>query len=412
MNKHYIIIVINYLVWYMSKSLRKISITIILALLFICILFFALNFVNSTQYTGQTIADSYNISVGQSIFDGESILGQKDPVEVPLISHFEFLLHQVQALDIQGLVMSLSTGVVPFDFSTVSAEGIDSYGNAKDIDGPGYVTLEGDKLAVKGPDNYVWAYSVPSKVLTKTAKGVDVVEDGKVVKSIPVDQIKNIEYSNDYYNNDTIVSWYNYDAAEGSNFTLEKGMAGFSDGRSNISSSDVPLIFGQDVVDYASEYPTGSPILLYSGNYTEQAGEAYSTTLDSHPEYGDEIRETNARQFCDAWNGTVIPPKSTSSGKDYVYFESANDASAPGGSAAHGVCPPARALRGAVTAEGFDLPVGVTWDENAVQFGYNPAQDITVTNKHDYPVKINMWTEGEGTGMTIYCQIVRYIPNK
>ena len=192
--------------------------------------------------------------------------------------------------------------------------------------------------------------------------------------------------------------------------TLEKGMSGFSDGRNNISASDVPKIFGQDVVDYASEYPTGSPILLYSGNYTEEAGEAYSTYLGSHPEYGDGIREINARQFVFAWNGTVIPPNSTSSGKDYVYFESASDSNAPGGSASHGVCPPARTLRAAVTAEGFDLPVGMCWDEDAVLFGYNPAQGIYVTNNHDYPVKINMWTEGEGTGMAIYCQIVRYVP--
>ena len=87
------------------------------------------------------------------------------------------------------------------------------------------------------------------------------------------------------------------------------------------------------------------------------------------------------------------------------------DASAPGGSAAHGVCPPARALRAAVTAEGFDLPVGMCWDEDAVLFGYNPTQGILVYNNHDYPVQLKMWTEGEGTGMGIYAQIVRYIPN-
>ena len=51
------------------------------------------------------------------------------------------------------------------------------------------------------------------------------------------------------------------------------------------------------------------------------------------------------------------------------------------------------------------------WDEDAVLFGYNPAQDITVYNNHTYPVKINMWTEGDGTGMGIYGQIVRYVPN-
>ena len=227
-----------------------------------------------------------------------------------------------------------------------------------------------------------------------------------------MDEIRNLDYHNDYYNASTIASWYNYDAQVGSTFTLEKGMVGFSDGRNNISSSDVPKIFGQAVVDYAAEYPTGSPILLYSGNYTNETGEVYGTSLGSHPEYGDSIREINARQFVEAWNGTIIPPNSTASGKDYVYFESASDASAPGGSAAHGVCPSARALRAAVTSEGFGLPTGMTWDENAVLFGYNPARDITVFNNHDFPVEIRMWTEGSGTGMGVYAQVIRYIPDE
>lgn len=394
------------------RSWRRTSVIIFLVLIFACILLSAFSLVSSTPYTGQNIADTYNISVGDSVFDGESILGINRTINVPLISNAGFLTHQLLAFDLQGILMSLSTGVVPFDFTSVSGEGIDSYGKATGIDGPGYVTFEGDKLSVKGPDNYVWGYSAPYKLLCKTSTGVDVIEGDKVIESVPVDQIKNLNYSSEYYDNNTIVSWYNYDASVGSTFTLEKGVVGFSDGRSDISASEVPKIFGKDVRDYIATYPTGTPILLYSGNYTEQSGEVFGTTLGSHPEYGDSIREVNARQFVEAWNGTVIPPNSTSSGKDYVYFESANDASAPGGSAAHGVCPSARALRAAVLEEGFALPVGMDNTEDAVLFGYNPASGITVTNTHDYPVKINMWTEGSGTGMGIYGQIIRYIPNK
>lgn len=395
----------------MSKGWRKISTVIFIALLALCIFFAVFNSA-SGSYTAESVAKAYNLPIGQSMFENQSIVGTTEPVEVPLITNFGFLAHELQAFDLQGLLMALSTGTVPFDFTTVSGEGIDSYGNVVDVVGPGFLTYAGDKLVVKSPDNYVWAYSSPYKWLEKTESGVDVYEGGKKIQSVPTSEIKNLDYHNQYYNASTIASWYNYDAQVGSTFTLEKGMVGLSDGRNNISSADVPKIFGQDTVDYASEYPTGSPILLYAGNYTEQAGEAYGTDLGSHPEYGDSIREINARQFVDAWNGTVIPPNSTASGKDYVYFESASDASAPGGSAAHGVCPSARALRGAVTAEGFDLPVGMSWDEDAVLFGYNPAQDITVYNNHNYPVKINMWTEGEGTGMGIYAQIVRYIPDK
>lgn len=395
----------------MSKSWRSVSITIFVALIVLCILFMVFSAVNSTPMTAQSVAEDYNLPIGQSMFENDSVLGQQDPIVLPLVSNFGSLAHQILSFDLQGLLMTLSTGFVPYDFSGIVSEGIDSYGNVAGVDGPGFLTFEGDKLTVKEPKNYVWGYSDSYKYLNKTETGVDVVENGTVIQSVPEDEIKNLNYSNEYYNNETIRSWYNYDAQIGSIFTLEKGMVGFSDGRNDISSADVPVIFGQDVVDYAAEYPTGSPILLYSGNYTQQDGEVYGTSLGSHPEYGDGIREINARQFVDAWNGTVIPPNSTSSGKDYVYFESASDAEAPGGSAAHGVCPPARALRAAVTAEGFDLPVGMCWDEDAVLFGYNPAQGILVYNNHDYPVKLVMWTEGEGPDMGIYAQIIRYIPN-
>lgn len=392
------------------SSWRKISIAILIALLALCV-FIAVVGSASNHYTAESVASDYNLPIGQSMFENQSIVGTTDPVTVPLASHIGFLAHELQAFDLQGMLIAATTGVVPFDFSTVAGEGIDSYGNVVDVQGPGFLTYAGDKLVVKEPKNYVWAYSAPYKWLQKTASGVDVYENGTKVKSVPAEKIRELEYHNEYYNASTIASWYNYDAQEGSVFTLEKGMVGLSDGRNNISAADVHKIFGQDTVDYASEYPTGSPILLYAGNYTQQAGEAYGTELGSHPEYGDSIREVNARQFVDAWNGTVIPPNSTGTGKDYVYFESASDSKAPGGSAAHGVCPSARALRAAVTSEGFDLPVGMSWDEDAVLFGYNPARDIIVFNNHNYPVKINMWTEGEGTGMGIYAQIVRYIPN-
>ena len=173
----------------------------------------------------------------------------------------------------------------------------------------------------------------------------------------------------------------------------------------------VSVIFGENVSDYVAAYPDGTPIVLYMGNVTEEDGEVFSTTLGSHPEYGDDVREFNARSFVDAWNNTVIPPNSTGNGKAYIDFGSASDSSAPGGSASHGVCPPARVLRSAVLSEGFSLPVGMCNDEDAVLFGYNPSEDIKVTNTHDYPVKIVMWTEGSGTGMAIYGKIEKFIPN-
>ncbi|MGZ7109061.1 MAG: hypothetical protein ACXVHW_08845, partial [Methanobacterium sp.] len=91
-------------------------------------------------------------------------------------------------------------------------------------------------------------------------------------------------------------------------------------------------------------------------------------------------------------------------------FDTAADPHAPGGSAAHGVCPSARTLRSAAYAAGFGLPVGLSNEDTAVMFGFNPAVDVKVTNSRNYPVQIIMWTEGSGTGMAIYSKIIEYRP--
>lgn len=394
----------------MSSKWRNTSVKIVLILFVVCVLLFAFSFVHNTKYTGKSFAEAYSLPVGQSMFSGDSILDQQEMVQTPLLGNPSFIFHEITTLDINGIVMSLTTGFVPFDFSTVSAEGIDSSGHANGFKGPGFLTFEGDKLAVKAPNDIIWGYSKPYKVLTKTESGVNLVENGTLVKSIPASEIRSLPYHNDFYNATSIAEWYNEDSAVGTNFTLENGIVGFSDGRNNIPYSDVERIFGKNISDYVDAYPSGSPIVLYMGNTTEIVGETYYTYLDSHPEYGDSIREYNANQFVEAWNNTIIPPNCTGTGHDYVSFGSANDASAPGGSAAHGVCPPARALRSAVLGEGFSLPVGMDNSENAVLYGYNPASGITVSNTHNYPVKIVMWTEGSGTSMCIFSKIIRYVP--
>ncbi|WP_299523163.1 hypothetical protein [uncultured Methanobrevibacter sp.] len=394
----------------MTYKWRSTSIKIILALFFISLLLFAFSFVNHANYTGESIAKEYNLPIGQSMFEGDSILGENESVQVPLLGNVPFIAHQISSLDLSGILLTLTTGVVPFDFTTVSSEGIDSYGKAHGFEGPGYLTYEGNQLAVKAPHTYVWGYSAPYKVLTKTSDGMDVVENGTVIQSIPTSEIKNTDFKSKYYNTTSIQNWYNYDS-DSSNFTLERGIVGFSDGRSNISADDVATIFGENVSDYVAAYPDGTPIVLYMGNVTEEDGEVYSTSLGSHPEYGDSVREYNARSFVDAWNNTVIPPNSSGNGKAYIDFGSASDSNAPGGSASHGVCPPARALRSAVLSDGFDLPVGMCGDENAVLFGYNPAEDIKVTNPHDYPVKLVMWTEGSGPSMLIFAKVEHFIPS-
>lgn len=395
----------------MNYKWKEASLKIIVVLFCISILIFAFSFVNHPTYSGKGLAEEYGFPIGQSVYEGDSILGVNGEImEVPLISNWQFLINQITTLDLSGMLISLMTGAVPFDMTSVSSNHIDAYGKAEGFEGPGYLTYDGDKLTIKEPDTYIWGYSTASKKLVKVEDGVNLVENETVLEHIPANKIKSQNWTSDFYNITTIQNWYNNDAKDGSVFVLEKGISDFSDGRSDVLSDEVEKIFGKNVSDYVAAYPVGTPIVLYMGNTTESVNETFGTTLGSHAEYGDRVREYNARQFVDAWNGTIIPPNSSGNGKAYIDFGSAKDSNAPGGSASHGVCPPARALRSAVLAEGFGLPVGMVNDEDAVLFGYNPSEDIKIYNSHDVPIKIVMWTEGEGTGMGIYAKIIKLNP--
>ncbi len=189
----------------MSSKWRNTSVKIVLILFVVCIMIFAFSFVNHTTYTGKSFAEAYNLPVGQSMFAGDSILDQREMIEVPLLSNPGFIFHEISTLDLRGLLFTLTTGYVPFDFSGIVSQGIDSYGNVYGFKGPGYLVMDGDKLAVKAPDNYIWGYSSPYKVLTKTNKGVDVVENGTVIESVPTDKIKDLNFRNDFYNSESSV---------------------------------------------------------------------------------------------------------------------------------------------------------------------------------------------------------------
>ena len=75
----------------MSTKWRNTSVKIVLILFVVCIMIFAFSFVNHTTYTGKSFAEAYNLPVGQSMFAGDSILDQREMIEVPLLSNPGFI---------------------------------------------------------------------------------------------------------------------------------------------------------------------------------------------------------------------------------------------------------------------------------------------------------------------------------
>ena len=97
----------------------------------------------------------------------------------------------------------------------------------------------------------------------------------------------------------------------GDYINLDYSLTGFNDGRNQVTPSQIKTFFGESVITYMKNYPTGSPVMAYMGPHSENVTGSFAESLGSHPEYGDTARAYNAMQFARGWNGTIIPPKTS-----------------------------------------------------------------------------------------------------
>jgi len=350
-----------------------------------------------------------NYDMGATVFSGDDVINENSINKYPLASNLGYLVYQIRIINIEGVLQSITTGAVPLPISEFTKYGISDAGEAEGFIGPGVLTVEGNALVVKPPSNFVWGYKTPYTYGVKTKEGIDIVENNETIKSISKNDINNDTIPSKYSSGEDVIKWYDRNDI-GSNITLDYGLSDFSDNRSTIPPKDIEEYFGEDVANYTQIHPSGAPVMIYMANYDEKVGSDAYTYLGSYPQYNDNNRAFNAKQFALAWNNTIIPPNSTSSGTEIIGFAASADPHAPGGYASHGVCPPARALRAVAMSLGFPLPQGMNGASEAVNFGVNPGSGIKVTNTGDVPVKIIMWTEGEGPGMIIYAKMIELIP--
>jgi hypothetical protein len=368
---------------------------------------------------GNAIADYYppqgpteitSLNLGDTVVSGMDIVDDNKIRKVPLLYNPEYLMDHVNDMKTGDLINTLLTGTVKTPIERITESTISTSGIAHGFEGPGILAVNENKLTVNPPGTFVYGYKSPYVFGVKTKDGLEIKEGKNTIKVVPYDQISNDTVPHTYISAGSIKRWFK-SAATGERITLDYAITNFNDGRNRITPENIQKFFGDDVVNYMKRYPAGLPVLVYAQNVTEKVIGNNRDSLGSYPEYNDAIREHNARAFVEAWSGTIIPPYATSSSKDTVGFGRSPDPNAPGGWASHGVCPAARALRGAVSQAGFELPTGLTWDKYAVQFGYT-VTNIKVTNNRNYPVKILMWTEGSGPGMAIHAKVIALMPQQ
>lgn len=392
--------------------MRRSLLNPILAFGVLIILIIGFNYVGNTidnYFPAQKPEEITSMSIGDTVLAGMKVIDDAKIRKVPVIYHSEYLMSLFQEEKYLQIINGLLTGTLETPLSQIASGSISPQGVAQGFEGPGFLSVQGQQLVVNPPQTFIWAYKTGYTVGVKTENGVEIKNggtSGKVIKEIAESDINNNTIPQDYVSITTFKNWYNK-ADVGDYIYLDYSLAGFNDGRNQVTPDQIETFFGESVVTYMKNYPSGSPFMAYMGNHTENVTITYSQSLGSYPEYGDYSRAYNARAFATAWNGTIIPPKTGSNGKENVGFDPCPDPNATGGYATHGVCPAARALRGATTGSGLPLPSGIQWGELAVAYDTSPTVGVKVYNNQNYPVKIVMWTEGSGAGTVVYARIVK-----
>ena len=356
----------------------------------------------------QNPAEISAVDIGDTVFNGDNVVSSSKIRKVPLIYHPEYLIEDLKSYQFSDFLTGIITGSVETPITKITTGNISRTGHAAGFDGPGMVSVSGDKLVVNPPETFIWGFKTPYTSAVKTKNGIDIVTQNKTVKSVATSDISNDSVSSNYVNTTELKNWYN-NSEIGDKIGLDYYLTSFNDGRNSVNPNEISTLFGNDTVKYMSEYPSGSPVMVYNAATNQKVvGSSYSV-LESFPQYNNALREINAKTFVKGWNNTIVPPGTSASGKENVTFTGVYDPE-EGGYPSHGACPPGRALRGAVMEAGCPLPSGMSSGYLSVTIDANPSTGIKVYNPTDYPIKIVTWTVGSGPSMKIYAQALQYQP--
>ena len=392
----------------LKKSLLGILILIILA-----VAMYPLGNMIEDQFPPQKPQEIASMDLGNTVMAGTKVVDDYRVRKTSSIYHPDYLIDLIYEGKYLKFLTALTTGTVETPFQEITGKTISSQGTAQGFKGPGYLTVQDDKLVVSPPDTFVWGFITPYTIGVKTKTGLEIRENGETVKTVSVSDMSNSTIPHDYVSFKNFQKWYNKSDV-GDNITLDYQISRISDGRNPVSPPQIVTYFGAEVKDYMEQYPSGTPVLVYNGASSQQVVSSAVDTMGSYPEYDDNTRALNGKQFVSGWNGTIIPPHTASSGKDGITFYGVYDKNASGdgkgGYVSHGACPPGRSMRSAVMKIGFPLPRGMSGGFYSVAIESHPTTGIFVNNTSDFPVQIIMWTQGNGASMRIYTQVIQFLP--
>lgn len=359
------------------------------------------------EYTSAyNASESINAANGSTVVSGDLLIDTTTIRKEPLASNPMNIARPIIRGNVVTVLTSLFSGAAPKDViknnTYITADGHIS----SKLDGIGKVVMdENGKIRVEKSDEMVWAYKFRDTLAIKSGDSINFVRQNNTIKTIKGSEISNDTVPTDFVSAAGLQDWFE-SAEDGDNITVDYYLGNFSDNRTSVHGKEnITHLFGEDVYGYMRNYTPGCPVLVYDNNASEVEVSDAISYVENLAGYPTEVRAANAREFAAGWNNTYIPAHSSAHGKENVTFTSITESEAPSGSAAHGVCPPGRSLRDALMALGNPLPVGMSSAEEAILYEYLPTIDVLVYNEGDYPIKIVMWTEGEGGATAIYTKI-------
>jgi len=356
----------------------------------------------------QNPAEIAAVNIGDTVYSGENVVSSSKIRKVPVIYHPEYLIEDLKSNQYNDFFTAIITGSVETPITQITSGKITRTGKAVGFDGPGMVTVSGEKLAVNPPETFVWGFKTPYTTAVKTANGINIVTQNKTVKSVSASDINNDSVPTNYVTASALKEWYN-NSEIGDSIGLDYSLTSFNDGRNSLTPNQIKTLLNNDTIKYMTDYPSGSPVMIYNGANNQTVVGAGNSVLGYYAQYNNALRADNARTFTKGWNGTIVPPHTSASGKEDVTFTGVYDPDVSG-YPSHGACPPGRALRAAVMEAGCPLPSGMSSGFMSVTIDANPSTGIKVYNPTNYPIKIVIWTVGSGTSMQIFAQAIQYTP--
>lgn len=393
----------------------KHPLTIILILILIGGAMYPLGTVLGKNIPPQNPEEISSVPIKETVLNGTKVVDNNKIRKEPLIYHPEYLMVYAKSQKYWELYTSLITGAAPIPIQYITGSGISENGMVEGIKGPGMLTVEDNKLIVTNP-TFVWGYKVPNTIAVKTDKGIDIKQQGgNTIRSVSESDFSNDTIPHQYKNLTEFQSWYNKSSV-GESITLDYSLSNFNDGRNLVPADKIVTYFGESVLKDMQTHPPDQPIMAYNGATVKNLISETSTVMNYYATTSNILRAYNADQFIKAWNNTIIPPHTRAHGSNDVFYVAVYD-SDPNATvkwAAHGTCPPGRALRDAVMGAGSPLPTGLTMDYTDSVSNYaDLVSGIIVENPNDFPILIVMWSDGgvEGAGMsTIYAQVFELRP--